>query len=548
MKPQDLPVCFNDKVWRMNNLYYIQDKKFKRILFKPTYIQRYVMEHRTGRDIILKARQQMLSTYCIIDFLDDCLFTDNINAVTIADQEKNLPGLFRKASYAYNNLIPTLKKLYPLKIGTKYEMYIANRDSHYKTALQTHSSTISHMHFSEVAFMENAEDKIAESTESVPLDLKNTKIIFESIANGVGNKFHKTYNSAKSGSSLYKAFFFQWWLQEGYTFNLSKEEEGDVIKSLSGEEKELIGSFNLSPGQIAWRRYKLKDMHNDLATFKVKYPENDVDCFLGSGNNVFDSHLIETMRKDETSHLESVKRYRISLIGEMTEDEDGILEVFEEPSVEDKYTIGIDTSRGLAQDDASVMYVFSMSKFIPVAKVKVRIAPELLALYSVFVGRYYNEALLAPENNDRGRTTAYKIGKSGYRNIYYMGMENNGRLIEWGFSSNVKTKKLIIDQLAGELRMNQYAQLPDSLLFEMSTYIQDAHGSYNAQDGYHDDEVMAFAIGLHMCWMFPYHINPLRAEKIKLDYSKNLQSNDEIGYTNKKKKRLSKNELSNIMV
>ena len=63
-----------DQHWRLNNLYYITDKKGKQVKFKMTLEQLEYFENEWSRNIILKARQLGFTTEVCIIQLDAALF------------------------------------------------------------------------------------------------------------------------------------------------------------------------------------------------------------------------------------------------------------------------------------------------------------------------------------------------------------------------------------------------------------------------------------------------------------------------------------------
>lgn len=285
-------VFLKDKDWRLNSgvLYKIQDKAGKTIPFKMTDIQKAMWEDIRGdevRSVILKGRQIMCTTLVMLSFLDDCLFEDNMEARTIADDEETIEKLFKRVKFAYDHLPKFLHSFFPLDASNKYEIKIRNRNSHYKVCLSTHGDTVRRLHFSEVAFIQqqHVNKRVAESLETVPQGIGKTKIVFESIANGGDGLFADLYRQAKAGESEYKSLFFEWFKHHEYTIDVDKVDIETIKRSLNAEEKKLVEEKGLSWGQIAWRRMKIRSIatgatyEDKLEVFKVKYPENDKDCF-----------------------------------------------------------------------------------------------------------------------------------------------------------------------------------------------------------------------------------------------------------------------------
>jgi hypothetical protein len=73
-----------DPRWRLNNLYTVVNKKGKAVPFRPNWAQQEFLDGIHTRNLILKARQLGFTTLCCIVYLDDCLFTPNVEAAVIA--------------------------------------------------------------------------------------------------------------------------------------------------------------------------------------------------------------------------------------------------------------------------------------------------------------------------------------------------------------------------------------------------------------------------------------------------------------------------------
>jgi len=69
------------KLWRMNNLYTIIDKDGEKITFVMNKSQHavYSAYRKHPRLIILKSRQQGISTFWLIFFFDEAIFTGDLN-------------------------------------------------------------------------------------------------------------------------------------------------------------------------------------------------------------------------------------------------------------------------------------------------------------------------------------------------------------------------------------------------------------------------------------------------------------------------------------
>lgn len=83
----------DDPLWRMNHLYWIENKRGCLQRFRMNAAQRRLHRDLWHRNAVLKARQLGISTYVAIYMLDRCLFTPNFHAGII---DKTLPDAEQK--------------------------------------------------------------------------------------------------------------------------------------------------------------------------------------------------------------------------------------------------------------------------------------------------------------------------------------------------------------------------------------------------------------------------------------------------------------------
>ncbi|HEY4714056.1 MAG TPA: terminase, partial [Aquirhabdus sp.] len=112
MNPAHLALL-RDKLWRLNNLYLITDKRGKQIRFRMTPEQLEYFQGMHTRNIILKARQLGITTEVCIIQLDAALF-EGAKCALIAHTLNDAKRLFReKIKYAYDKLPDEIKQANP---------------------------------------------------------------------------------------------------------------------------------------------------------------------------------------------------------------------------------------------------------------------------------------------------------------------------------------------------------------------------------------------------------------------------------------------------
>ena len=162
--------------------------------------------------------------------------------------------------------------------------------------------------------------------------------------------------------------------------------------------------------------------------------------------------------------------------------------------------MGADVAEGLITGDYSVGYVGD-EDFNICLRYRTHIDPDLFGVELVKIAKYYNDAYIGCENNNHGLTTLKSIQAQEYWNIFFT--KTYDKVADTisqkvGWSTNNKTKPLMINKMAEFIR-NKWLGIKDSILIqECFTYVIDDKGATNAQEGCHDDTVMACAILLQV--------------------------------------------------
>jgi hypothetical protein len=237
---------------------------------------------RTGkvRCLVLKGRQQGISTYVQARFIHKLSFRKGKKAFILTHLAEATSNLFNMTKRFHENL-PAFVKPSAGRANDR-ELWFNKVDSRY--AVSTAGSgetgrggTVQMFHGSEVAFWPNP-DKIWPGLGQAIADMDDTEIILESTANGVGGDFHTRWRLAERGDSDYEAIFVPWFWQEEYT-------RKDVPKDfqLTEEEQTLRHLFNLTDGQIYFRRRKIMDdFKGDETRFMQEYPNTSSEAFVAA--------------------------------------------------------------------------------------------------------------------------------------------------------------------------------------------------------------------------------------------------------------------------
>jgi Terminase RNaseH-like domain len=495
----------------MENFLKIRTKSGELIKFKLNSSQRRLNEKidelkRAGkpvRIIILKARQMGFSTLTEGRIFYETVTNQLTNSFIIAHKEEASTNLFNMSKLFYEELPLPLR---PMKKASNAKELIfenptpnieekqKNPGLRSKIKIETaknldagRSATIHNLHASEVAFWDNADTVMLGLLQAVP-NTSNTMVIVESTANGVGGYFYDMWQKAKRGENDFVPMFFPWYEHDEY-----RMEVPDDFK-ITPEEQELKEMYGLDDEQLVWRRWAIRNnCGGDIEKFKQEYPANDEEAFLTSGRPRFDTQvLMRWYNKAKDGERGNIER------GVWVPDEKGYIEIWEHPQPGIRYVIGADTSEGKVTGDYSAATVWDSKNYKQVARWHGHIDPDIYGKQLEALGKYYNNALIAPEKNNHGFTTVNRL-KQNYNNIFQM--ERYDQTIdqttkELGFVTNKKTKPLIIDHMASMIRDQLITTYDKKLISECLTYIREDDGTTNAQEGCHDDLVMATAIAL----------------------------------------------------
>lgn len=212
------------KLWRLNNLYTIVDKDGAATRFRMNVSQHvsYGASRVHPRTIVLKSRQQGISTLWLVSYFDDALFQPLFNIGLMAQGEDEAKILLERTKFLWDTLSPDVKAFLNInttKDNTK-EFTLTNRSTIFiRTSFR--STTLQRLHISEFGKIANAKPKRARETKTGTLQALargNTGVI-ESTAEGQ-NMFKAMWDSAvlakEAGALSAKDFYpvFLSWIQD----------------------------------------------------------------------------------------------------------------------------------------------------------------------------------------------------------------------------------------------------------------------------------------------------------------------------------------------
>lgn len=255
---------------------YILNKQQHLVRYVPNRAQSHFLAHRTGRDLLLKARQLGFSTAIQADMFERAI-TETISGATLAHDDATTQKLRRMAARFYDSLPQHMQPRRGLDNATTTTYPETLSEIMIATAGNTSAGrggTLNHLHGSEVAFWKNAAELLAGVMQAIPYGTGS--IVLESTANGARGWFYEQVMAALRGESVWTLHFYPWWWDNGYSIPL---DDGERL-SFTDEEQMLIQKHGLSPAQIKWRRAKQFEFRLTPDLFYQEYPEDVQSCFL----------------------------------------------------------------------------------------------------------------------------------------------------------------------------------------------------------------------------------------------------------------------------
>jgi hypothetical protein len=521
---------YGDKVWRMTHLYKIRDKDQRLRPFRLNDIQRRILDFVTGhflrlelpiRAFFLKYRQGGVSTFWLLWWLDEAIFTPNTTCGVLSHKQDSLRELGTIARTAFINLPDNLKP--PLVVDNTGELAFGHgelKNGHWTqlsrmfVSLNIRSTPVHNLHISEHAHCKP--EDIAASVGAVP---PRGGITAETTANGMNHSYAVYIDgrtAVKKGLDLQqfqpgalKAAFFPWYIQSEYRIEVP---EGLVVRRTSEEEKVAARALKdygivLDDAQILYRRKLVKDT-KDMRP--QEFPENDDEAFLSSGMPFFNAQKVMALMSEAREWLEA------NPPAEETDD----YVIWEQPVKGHIYAAGADCA-GDTNGDYSYLKIIDVTSKREVFRYRAHVSPQKFYRELDKWCRYYNDALLGVERNNHGHAVLMGLDETcRYPNLYYETNTTRPRIQvitntkslakeerKYGWLTDNASRPLMLDHLRmaveGEIdedvdHFRPRWHLRDMLLCqEMLTFIEQ-DGKYEAAPGKHDDSIFASAIAHQM--------------------------------------------------
>lgn len=307
----DLMSCMQSKLWRLNNLYTIIDKDGMRVKFRMNYAQHvvYAASLQHARLIILKSRQQGISTFWLISFLDDALFIPDMNIGLMAQGEDEASTLLKRVKLAYETFSEELRQFLSMSIirdNTKETAFSNDSTIFIRTSFR--SATLQRLHISEFGKIANRNPERAIETKTGTLQAirPGNTVVIESTAEG-DNAFKQMWDSAieaearvlRLGTGVYsgkdfKPVFLPWY--DDPDCNNPVHEEPSRKQAEYFAELEVLVNIKLTDSQKNFWIAQYREL--DKRTFQ-EYPATPDEAFtrLNEGSYYGKPYMLNVVQK-----------------------------------------------------------------------------------------------------------------------------------------------------------------------------------------------------------------------------------------------------------
>lgn len=438
----------------------IKDKTGKLVNLYPNEEQVRVIESLEGdKDLIICKPRQIGSTTIIAAYLfwKAYISSEPITVALLSHKIESVRHILRIFKTFYESLPSFLRK--PLREDSASKIVFHNGATILCASANSRgglrSFTCSYLLLSEFAFAEDADELKATAVAAV----NSGKMIIESTANYHGDPLHLEIEKAERGEANYDYLFFRWFDHGEYVSPVPKDFQ------LTEEEEELKEEYNLSAGQIAWRRSMVEKL--GLDKFKREYPA----CLSDAYSQSEQSYFVE----EDLRYVTSIRT-------------DGRWQVLAPHDRNDSYSIGVDVGSGTGKD-YSVAIVMSKTTAQPVAIFRcnqttpVELAEELLS-----ISAEYGNAKILVESNNVGIVVLQQLPGG------LLWTDSAGK---W-WTTNLTNKRMMFEELREGIRTGYINNLDNITISELRSIKLDKHNNLvlTRANGSHCDSAVALALAL----------------------------------------------------
>jgi len=503
------PVLFIEKCCK------IKDKNKNYVPFKLNKQQKELLDimEKFRFIIVCKQRQVGITSVVAAKAIYMCVTRAGTACLLMSYRNSSTRDIYNKLKDIYLS-IPQFMSV-KLTINNKEEMRFANGSSITVATCSlketSHGSTYHYVHISEAALCGDSLSNRLASIESALTP--NGIICLESTPQAGLTYFSKLYTAASRGENLYHPVFFSWVDDKNGMHDAEQKQFALEYKTRFGslpscddldrEEKELYRK-GVTFEMLAWRRLKIKQQGKKC--FNTNFPVCAATAFMSCINdNMFDIEAIH-LRLNALDDVEPIPMPH-DLPDSLKEFYGRGFDLWGLPRAGVEYYIGVDCSEGVGKNsDYSVIEIIDQNGF-QAGELRTKTKPFIFAKLCNDTGRYFNNGMLVIERASSGHAVLCNLKEDyNYPNLYRAGdYDKHGKPRRTdGFSTNCKTKPIMIDDFTEWFEKAFLCINSKTLLTEMSAFVF-KNGKREAATG-HDDCVMAMAMAIQAAKEGKYYI------------------------------------------
>ena len=371
-----------------------------------------------------------------------------------------------------------------------------------KDALRGYTPTI--LVFDEAAFIEADGDFWSACMASLST---GGKVIVVSTPNGYDPIYYEIYDQALRNMNDFKVSEMFWYRDPRYTKDLYMVNTNDLVHFLLNREdypEDTVVDLSIEnpyerdhavTTDYINKGYKPCSAWFEGMVKKLKFDRRKVaqelECnFLGSGDNVFDSELMQNISKNQ------LREPLAKMMG-------GSLWIFKEPENGHKYVMGVDVSRG-DSEDFSCIQIIDFDTREQVLEYVGKVPPDITAEIAYKWGSMYNAYCVVDLTGGMGVATARKMQELGYQGGMYV--DNVDTSNKWKYDPklnekipgiNFNNKRVQIIASLEEAVRHDFKIYSHRLYNEMNTFIY-INGRPDHQKNHHDDCIMGISMAIYV--------------------------------------------------
>lgn len=299
---EDLLNKLTSKYWRLNNLYTIEDKNGIKIVMKLNHSQiKVIKKFKHTRKIILKSRQQGISTLYLAYNLDSCIFGEGYSAGIQSYGQDESNKLQRRAELMWDEFPNEIKDLLNLKLETNNSKGMSFSNRSILKIGNFRGDTLQSLHVSELGkiakkFPDKAKELKTGAFQAVSV---NNKITIESTAEGKTGMFYDMWKKAElraaSGRKLtnldFEAIFLSWFEDSDCQLASDYPVSDDIAKYIKAVETR--HTIKLTKYQINWVAAKMDELGDD---FNQEYPDCSETAFAQAIEGTYYKHEFKKLK------------------------------------------------------------------------------------------------------------------------------------------------------------------------------------------------------------------------------------------------------------